>query len=44
MKHLRTLLKPADAGHRAVFAAFADGLMRTLLRQARTTRIRAVKL
>jgi hypothetical protein len=42
MKRLLTLLGHAETGHRVVFAAFADGLMRAMRRRADTTRIRAV--
>jgi hypothetical protein len=38
MKRLLTLLGQADADHRVVFAAFADGLMRTLRTRAGRTR------
>jgi hypothetical protein len=42
MKHLLTLLRREDTGHRAVFAAFTDGLKRVMRARAGTTRIRAV--
>jgi hypothetical protein len=44
MKRMLTQLRREDTGHRAVFAAFADGLMRVMRARAGTTRIRAVKL
>ena len=42
MKRMLTLLRREDADHRAVFAAFADGLARMMRTRAGTTRIRAV--